>query len=141
MTRTLPTLLLALLLAAGGAPPAAAADDPPPFADLLFAPEVIIQHQTAIGLSAEQRQRLIAEVTAAQADFLPLQVELAGRAEELTRLLAAPRVDEAAALAVAGEVMELESRVKRRHLELAIRIKNLLDERQQERLAELRQEG
>ncbi len=65
-------------------------------------------------------------------------MEMAGHAEELMRLLDGPRVDEAAALAVASRVMELESQIKRRHLELAIRLKNLLDESQQTRLAELR---
>ncbi len=139
MKRTLVTLVVGLALVSGAAAWAASpAEGADPFAGRLFAPEEIIKHQTAIGLSAEQRQSLIAEVTQAQADFLPAQMEMAGHAEELMRLLDGPRVDEAAALAVASRVMELESQIKRRHLELAIRLKNLLDESQQARLAELR---
>jgi hypothetical protein len=80
-------------------------------------------------------------VTSAQADFLPAQMELAEKAEELGRRLDAPRVDEKAALGAATRLLELESQIKRRHLELAIRIKNLLDEGQQERLAQLREAG
>jgi hypothetical protein len=38
-------------------------------------------------------------------------------------------------------LLELESQIKRRHLELAIRIKNLLDESLQARLAALRAQG
>ncbi len=142
MSCMLPTLTLALLVATGlAAPVAAAPAEASPFADLLFAPELIIKHQSAIGLSAEQRRTLIAEVTGAQADFLPDQMELAGMAEELTRLLGAPRVDEQAALEAAARAMELESRIKRRHLRLAIRIKNLLDEGQQAKLQEFRGSG
>ena len=142
MSRTLACLILAVLLAAAGATPGAArAEEGRPFAHLLFAPELIIKHQTAIGLSAEQRRDLIAEVTGAQADFLPAQMELAEKAEELSRRLAAPRIDEQAALAAATRLLELESQIKRRHLELAIRIKNLLDEGQQARLAQLRDGG
>ena len=138
MKRTLPALAACLLLAAAAAHAASPAEPDDPVARLLFAPEQIMRHQAAIGLSADQRRALIAEITGAQADFLPAQMEVAEHAEELQRLLAAPRVDEAAAMAVAGRLMDLESRIKRRHLELAIRIKNLLDENQQARLTALR---
>ena len=140
MRRSPTALAVALLLAAGAALPSAAtaADKEDPFAGLLFPPELIMKHQAAIGLSAEQRQELITEVTQAQADFLPAQMELASGAEELKRLVAAPRIDEEAALAVAVRLMELESQVKQRHLVLAIRIKNMLDASQQAQLTELR---
>jgi hypothetical protein len=142
MSRTLPYFVLALILAVGSAAPRPAhAEEAGPFAHLLFAPELIIKNQTTIGLSADQRRALIAEVTSAQADFLPAQMELAEKAEELGRRLDAPRVDEKAALGAATRLLELESQIKRRHLELAIRIKNLLDEGQQERLAQLREAG
>ena len=140
MSRTLTRFVAALLFAAAAAA-SAAAQQTDPLERLFFPPELIMQHQAAIGLTAEQRRDLLAEVTQAQADFLPAQMDLAEQAETLTRMLEAPRVDEPAALAVAGRLMELESRIKRRHLELAIRIKNLLDESQQARLTKLREEG
>ncbi len=142
MRTVLATLALGGLLVAAAAAqtaPPAARDDP--FAGRLFAPEEIIRHQTAIALSQEQRRTLIGEVTRAQAEFLPAQMELAEHAEELKRLLDRPRVDEAAALAAAGRVMELEARIKQRHLALAIRLKNLLEESQQARLLALRESG
>ncbi len=142
MNRVLSNLAVAALLVAGPVIPAAAAgDESDPFEGALFTPEEVMRHQSAVALSKEQRDRLIAEVTQAQADFLPAQMELAERAEELKRQVAAPRVDERAALAVATRLLELESQIKRRHLELAIRIKNLLDESQQARLADLRDQG
>ncbi len=134
-------LAIALLAAAGISPTAAAEDEPDPFEGALFKPEEVIQHQAAIGLSREQRRELIAEITGAQAEFLPAQVELAEHAEDLKRLMAESRVDEQAAMEVATRLLELEAQIKRRHLELAIRIKNLLDERQQARLTELRNES
>ena len=141
MSRILSTLVVGLLLAAGTVDPAALhAQEPDPFAGLLFAPELIMQNQAAIGLSKAQRRDLITEVTQAQAEFLPAQMDLAEDAEELKRLLAAPHIDESAAVALASRLMELESRIKQRHLVLAIRIKNLLSESQQTRLAELRDE-
>jgi len=141
MSRTLAALVIGLLLAAGTTLPTVShAEEPDPFAGLLFAPELIMKHQTAIDLSKAQRRDLITEVTQAQAEFLPAQMDLAEDAEELTRLLDAPRVDEAAAVALAGRLMALESQIKQRHLVLAIRIKNLLSESQQARLAELREQ-
>lgn len=118
----------------------AIAQDNDPFAELVFPPDLVMKHQAAIGLSEDQRRDLIAEVTEAQADLLPVQMEMAEHGELLRGLLSAPHVDEAAALSLAGQVMELETRIKRRHLELVIRIKNLLSEDQQARLLELRRE-
>jgi Spy/CpxP family protein refolding chaperone len=124
-----------LVAATADAQPAPGAD---PFAEVLFPPELVMQHQAAIELSAAQRQSVVDEVTRAQADILPQQMDMAQLGERLRTLLTAPRVDEEAALATAGEIMEIESRIKTRHLELAIRIKNLLSEEQQTRLAQLR---
>lgn len=139
MNRALRTLALALLFAAVAAsPPASANEEPDPFEGALFTPEEVMKNQAAIGLSKEQRRDLIAQITQAQADFLPAQMEMAEHAEELKRHVAAARVDERAALAVATRLLELESQIKRRHLELAIRIKNLLNEGQQMRLVDLR---
>lgn len=142
MNRVLSTLAVVMAIAVGFVTPmAAAGEESDPFEGALFTPEEVMRHQSAVDLSKEQRDRLIAEVTQAQADFLPAQMELAEHAEELKRQVAAPRIDEQAALAVATRLLELESQIKRRHLELAIRIKNLLDESQQARLAGLRVQG
>jgi hypothetical protein len=50
-------------------------------------------------------------------------------------------VDEAAVLAQADKVMGLEREVKKAHLALLVRIKNLLTEAQKAKLTELRRRG
>ena len=134
-------LAIALLAAAGIAPTAIAEEEEDPFEGALFKPEEVIQHQAAIGLSREQRRELIAEITGAQTEFLPVQIEMAEHAEDLKRLIEETHIDEQAAMELATRLLDLESQIKRRHLELAIRIKNLLDESQQARLTELRGDG
>jgi Spy/CpxP family protein refolding chaperone len=135
-------LLLALLIAT----PVAAQKPPrqpgppqsPAFEKHLFAPDLVMRHQQEIGLRAEQRQALIAELQQTQADLVPLQFEISEAGERLVQLFEAPRVDEQEALAAAERVMELESRIKTRHMSLVIRIKNLLTEEQQAELRRLR---
>lgn len=134
-----PPLLFVLILAFGLVSGfALGADEQDPFAELLFAPDLVMKHQAAIGLSAAQRRALVSEITQAQADFVPHQMDMAELAEQLGSLLGEPRIEERAALDAATEIMELEGRIKRRHLILAIRIKNLLSEEQQLELAKLR---
>ena len=138
MIRKTLTLMILLSLALLLPVTARASDESDPFAELLFAPELIMEHQAAIGLSSSQRRTLMTEITQAQADFVPFQMEMAEVGERLKNLLAEPRVDEAAALEAAAEIMALEGRIKTRHLVLAIRLKNLLSEDQQAELARRR---
>ena len=92
----------------------------------LFPPELVMRHQAEIGLSEEQRTALVHEMQALQSDLVPLQFDMSDAAGKLRAALAAPRVDEEKAAALADRVMSLESRIKRRHLALMIRIKNIL---------------
>jgi Spy/CpxP family protein refolding chaperone len=61
--------------------------------------------------------------------------------EKLRALLDQHRVDEDQVLARAEEVAGLEATLKRRHLALLVRIKNVLTEEQQEALGQLRGRG
>ena len=115
-----------------------APDDEDPLAQHVFSPELVMAHQATLGLSEDQLQSLIREVQELQSDIVPLQFELSQRAEELAEVLAAPRIDEARALDLADAVTGIEARVKKRHLTLLVRIKNLLSEEQQIRLRALR---
>jgi Spy/CpxP family protein refolding chaperone len=76
-----------------------------------------------------------------QSDLVPLQFEMSDAAEKLGAALAASRVDEEKAAGLADRLMSLESRIKRRHLALMIRIKNTLTAEQQDRLRGLREES
>jgi Spy/CpxP family protein refolding chaperone len=140
--RALHTLLAVLALTVGLP---AAAEGPPsqpqaadPIASKLFPPELIMTHQAEIGLEDKQRDAILKELEKAQAQFPRLQWQLQAASEQLSKLLDAPQVDEAKALAQAGELMKLETEIKRAHLGLLIRIRNTLSETQRSKLQALR---
>ena len=137
-------LTLMLLMLAGAArgqglegPPLG----PPPFLDELFVPRLVMEHQTEIGLTAEQRDAITREMAATQKKVVDVRWALEEKSEALKKLLAAERVDEAAALARAKEVLDLEQQIKQAHLTLLMRIKNQLTAAQQAKLRELRPRG
>ena len=111
---------------------------PPPFLRELFVPALVMQHQKEIQLTDQQREAITREMNAAQQKTLDLRWKLEEKSEALDKLLAEPRVDEKAALAGAGEVLDVERQLKQAHLELLIRIKNQLTPEQQAKLRELR---
>ena len=76
-----------------------------------------------------------------QSRFLELQWDVQAESEKMAKLLQASPVDEAALLAQADKVMGLEREVKRTHLSLLVRIKNLLTDAQRAKLTELRRRG
>ena len=112
----------------------------PPFGKALFPPEMVMRHAQDIGLSDEQREQITAVIQQVQSDIVPLEWEVRERTEVLTDLLEKPRVDEAAALAQVDRVTEIENQMKKTHLTLLIRVKNLLSEDQQQQLLTLREE-
>jgi Spy/CpxP family protein refolding chaperone len=123
-------------------PPLARAQQPPPpedpLAPYVFPPELVMRHAPEIGLDDRQRAAIKDAVVKTQARLLDMQWDVQGEAEKLARLLQANPVDEAAVLAQADKVMGFERDVKRAHLALLVKIKNLLSDAQRARLAELR---
>jgi Spy/CpxP family protein refolding chaperone len=115
------------------------AQQPPddPMRDVLFPPEVIMQHQQAVGLSDEQKNTLKTEVRQAQTKFTELQWTLQDEVERLVALLKQPKVDEKQAAAELDKVLAAEREIKRTQLMLLIRIKNNLTPPQQTQLREL----
>ena len=109
-----------------------------PIRDRLFSPELVMQHQAELGIDERQRAALTKEMAAFQSQIVDLQWRLSSAVEELARLLDAPRIDEGRALAQADKVMALEHDVKRTHLGLLIRIRNLLTDAQRAELAKAR---
>ena len=142
--RALRNLLLVLALAVGppavaqgpATPPAPPATDP--IGSKLFPPELIMTHQAELGLDDRQRETILKELERAQAQFPRLQWQLQAASQQLSKLLDAPQVDEAKALAQATEVMKLETEIKRAHLALLIRIRNTLSDTQRSKLQALR---
>ena len=102
-----------------------------------FAPELIMQHQNAIGLSAEQRTAIREEMQKMIAQFTDLQWQESAETEALTTLASQDRPDEKQVLAQLDKLLNIENQIKRLHTGLLVRIKNLLTSEQQAQLREL----
>jgi Spy/CpxP family protein refolding chaperone len=151
MIRRPPARCLCVLVALGLTLPVAAQDVPKtaasgahggssadPIGGKVFPPELIMGHQAELALEPAQRDAILKEIERAQGQFPRLQWQLQAATELLSSLLEAPKIDEAKALAQAGEVMKLETEVKKMHLGLLIRIRNLLTDAQRAKLQEIR---
>jgi Spy/CpxP family protein refolding chaperone len=141
MRRFLVASALAIVLGASALHAQAAKAPDDPMTKLLFPPELVLTHAQELGLQPAQRTAIVNAIKEAQGDLLDLQLEMAERAQALVKLLDAPRVEEAGALAQADKVMGLERDMKRRQLQLLVRIKNALTREQQDRLRDLRDRG
>jgi Spy/CpxP family protein refolding chaperone len=111
---------------------------PPAFLEQLFVPELIMRYQADIGLTDEQRAAITKAMTDAQAQLVELQWQFEKESKQLTDMLASAQIDESAALAQADRVMNLELQMKRTHLALLIRVKQVLTPDQQSKLRALR---
>src|SRR6266852_4014014 len=112
--------------------------DQDPIGQSFFAPELVIQHQEAIGLSAEQKEYFKTEIRQAQLKFTELQWKLQDEMEKLVALVKQPHVDEQQVLGQLEKLLAAEREVKREQVTLLVRIKNKLTPEQQGKLAELR---
>ena len=111
---------------------------PDDFARNLFPPELVMQHQSEIGLQDAQRAALMSAVQQAQAKFTDAQWKLSAEGEKMGRLLANSQVDEAQVLEQADRILGLERDIKRAQISLMVRIKNTLTPAQQAKLMSLR---
>jgi Spy/CpxP family protein refolding chaperone len=112
--------------------------DQDPIGQSFFPPELVIQHQEAIGLSAEQKDYFKTEIRQAQLKFTELQWKLQDEMEKLVTLVRQPRVDEQQVLAQLEKLLAAEREIKREQVTLLVRIKNKLTSEQQGKLLELR---
>jgi Spy/CpxP family protein refolding chaperone len=127
---------VAFLFAAGAA--RAQQPDQDPIGQSFFAPELVIQHQEGIGLSAEQKEYFKTEIRQAQLKFTELQWKLQDEMEKLVTLAKQPRVDEQQMLAQLEKLLGAEREIKREQVTLLVRIKNKLTPDQQGKLLDLR---
>jgi Spy/CpxP family protein refolding chaperone len=136
MRREVLCICLVFLFAAGAA--RAQQPDQDPIGQSFFAPELVIQHQEAIGLSAEQRDYFKGEIRQAQLKFTELQWKLQDEMEKLVTLVKQPHVDEQQTLVQLEKVLAAEREIKKQQVTLLVRIKNKLTPEQQGKLSELR---
>src|SRR5271157_5426346 len=109
-----------------------------PIGQNFFAPELVLEHQEAIGLSVEQRDSLKTEIRQAQLKFTELQWKLQDEMEKMVAMITPPHVEEQQVLAQLEKVLAAERDVKREQVTLLVRIKNKLTPEQQGKLSELR---
>ncbi|MDQ6690344.1 MAG: periplasmic heavy metal sensor [Gemmatimonadota bacterium] len=128
-------------LAAQGPPPMGQrppGQGPEDFGRNLFPPELVMQHQTEIGLQDSQRAALTSAIQQAQSKFMDTQWKLSAEGEKMNRLLQGSQVDEAAVLDEVDRILNLEREIKKAQISLMVRIKNTLTPQQQAKLAEIR---
>ena len=109
-----------------------------PLAENLFPPELVMQHQSEIGLTEEQRDALMSEIQNAQERFAGLQERLQKEVEAMAALLRKESSDDPAALAQFDKVLDCERELKRAHLGLLLRLKGRLTREQVARLREIK---
>ncbi len=107
---------------------------PDPFEGNMFPPELIMQHQQALGLNEEQKGSIKSEVRKTQTQLTDLQWGLQDEVEKLAALVKQNQVDEGQTLTQLDKVLGIEREIKRTHIGLLIRIKNRLTQEQQARL-------
>jgi TonB-dependent SusC/RagA subfamily outer membrane receptor len=111
--------------------PALSRPAPDPIGRYLYAPEVVMAHQQAIGLTDRQRSAIQDLVKDLQSKAMDTQMKLAATGEKLSHSLAAASVDEASVLQQIDHMLALEREVKRAQMTLLVRIKNQLTPAQQ----------
>ena len=144
MKARLVIISLVLILAAGTAlaqtPGGPSAPQQDPIGEAVFPPELVMQHQQAIGLQPEQKSYIREEMRKAQARFTELQWQLQDAIESLVSSLQQEQVSESQALAQLERVLDTERQIKTLQITLMVRIKNKLTAEQQARLRELRRQ-
>jgi Spy/CpxP family protein refolding chaperone len=111
---------------------------PPSFIERhFFAPELVMQHREAIGLTSDQETAIKGEMEKMLAQFNDLQRQEKAAAEALAALVYPDRTDEHAALAQLDKLLNIEDQIKRLRAGVLIRIKNLLTPEQQAEIRRL----
>ena len=108
-----------------------------PLVHHMYAPELVMQHQSELGLTDAQRASIQGAMKEAQGTVMDTQWKLSAETEKLGNLLHVDRIDEAQALAQVDRILTLERDMKRAQMTLMIRIKNALTPAQQQKLQQL----
>ena len=104
----------------------------------LFSPDLVMRNQDVLALTDEQREQLVQAVQEAQSAFTELNWNLQKEVQTLTTMFKESVTEEAGILEQFDAVLDLEREVKRTHLVLTLRMRNILDENQLATLDDLR---
>jgi len=97
-----------------------------PIAENLFAPDLVVQQQRAIALTAEQRDWIQSAAEKMQPRIQKTEQRVREEVQKLASLLSKDRVDETAVLAPIDSLASAERELRRTQLGLLVSIKNKL---------------
>ena len=109
-----------------------------PLGDVMFPPEMIMQHQRELALTDVQKQFMRAEIQRTTNRFNELQWQLQDAMEALHETMKGTQVNEQQAMAQLDKVLDAEREIKAIHMQMNIRIKNQLTQDQQMKLQTMR---
>lgn len=135
-----PEPLLMLMIAATWLLPftASGADRHDPIRQLLYPPELIMEYRAELKLDEQQENTIREELRNTQSVVFDLRWQMKDESERLAEMLQARPIDEAGVLSQADKVMGLEQQVKRTHLAMLVRLKNMMNEAQLAQLEKYR---
>ena len=105
----------------------------------LVPPEIIMQHQSALVITASQREEIKKQVSALQTHFTELQWDLQAHMEALSESLTHLEAQEDAVLAQLDQVLASEAQIKRTQLSMLLRIRGILTAEQLKKAREIQQ--
>lgn len=109
------------------------------FKGKLFPPNVILQHQTELGLSEAQFTAIKQAVINVQSGLAPHEWDMREAYQALMLELDKAPIDEARVLELANKALLAENQVKKKQMGMLVRLKNLLTEEQVSYLESLQQ--
>lgn len=130
------TLLLLTITAFMLVPLAAISADPAdPIKQLLYPPDLIMKYRSELNLDKEQENTIRNELRNTQTAVFDLRWQMKDESERLAAILQTVPINEEDVLSQADKVMGLEQQIKRTHLAMLVRLKNMMNDAQ---LAQLR---
>lgn len=107
------------------------------FKGKLFAPDVVLEHQDALGLTKEQFAAIRAAVVKVQSNVAEHEWDLRMAYQEVLRELDRSPVDSGRVLELVDAALEAENKVKKLQVTMLIELRNLLTNEQMDYLREV----
>jgi Spy/CpxP family protein refolding chaperone len=108
--------------------------------DNFFPPEMVMRNQKEIRLKESQQTAIKEEMKKTLTQFTELKWEESAEEETMIALVKQPQVDEKKALAQFEKILSIEDAIKKVHLKMLIKVKNILTPEQQTKLFEMRKQ-
>jgi hypothetical protein len=93
----------------------------------LFPPDLIMRNQDKLGLTPKQAETIKSEMRSFQSGVVDIQWSLNESQSQLEKELANDKIDVNRALSLMDSVMKAENDLKKSHMALLIKIRNVLD--------------